>query len=169
MPGFFPKKPRVPFLRARNASQAIIRCISFERGQNRLRRRRFYPPSSYPRLPGFLVPLVGESQAVPAPLSGRYSCCTSGSRGKFGSARPKRAILCCASVTASRGTVHRSRDATARFDAARSRAALRRSARMLRFYLYVGEGRRKPSQAPKFSSSPPEPSSLLSLAVRTSR
>ena len=42
-----------------------IVSVSFERGQNRLRRRRFYPPSSYPRLPGFLVLLVGESLAVP--------------------------------------------------------------------------------------------------------
>ena len=79
-------------------SQAVIRCISFERGQNRLRRRRFYPPSSYPRLPGFLVPLVGESKAVPAPSSGRCSYCTSGSRVAVGAARPKRAISCCASL-----------------------------------------------------------------------
>ena len=103
----------------------MIDFVSFERGQNRLKRRRFYPPSSFPRLPGFLVLLVGESLAVPTGGQAFAGCF--GQSGRVWSCPPQAGG----------------------------------------YVLYVGEGRRKPSQTTKFSSSPPGPSSLLSLAVCT--
>ena len=121
-------------------------------------------PFELPPTPG-LFGAVGRGELGGArPIKRAVFVLYFGQSGRARSCPTQRAISCCASVAASRGTVP-----TARFDAARSRAALRRSARLQSVYLYVGEGRRKPSQAPKFSSSPPEPSSLLSLAVRTSR
>ena len=144
----------------------MIDYVSFERGQNRLRCRRFYPPSSFPRLPGFLVPLVGESMAVPTGGQAVVGCF--GQSGRVWICPPQAGVVCAVRRCGIFDAVHRLRGASVRFAPARSRAALRRSARMLRFYLYVGEGRRKPSQAPKFSSSPPEPTPSLSLAGRAS-